>query len=60
MSKVLSVKVDESMLMALRQIAKMNLSSIATEVRQAVDAHLQRKGCNWRKAENGNAETGCN
>jgi hypothetical protein len=58
MRKVLSVKVDESMLRALRQIAKMNLSSIATEVRQAVDAHLQREGFNWRKAENKNAETG--
>ncbi len=45
---LISVKADESLVTALREAARRNLSSVSVEVRQAVQRHLQEQGINWR------------
>ncbi len=50
MKSVISIKADEAMIEALKRMASANLSSMSTEVRQAIDSHLKSRGIQWRKS----------
>lgn len=50
MKSVISIKVDEAMVQALKRVATANLSNMSTEIRQAIDNHLKKSGVHWRKS----------
>ena len=49
MGKVLSIKIDPRMKMALEELAEREFSPVTTIVKKAVDKYLQENGIEWRE-----------
>ena len=50
-SRVITVKIPERLLGGLRKAAEANFTSMATEIRRAIAAHLTQQSINWQEDE---------
>jgi metal-responsive CopG/Arc/MetJ family transcriptional regulator len=50
-SRVITVQIPERLLGGLRKAAEANFTSMATEIRRAIVAHLRQESINWKEDE---------